>query len=95
MEITMKFLENTHNKEGVELYTFVLGEKELEILAKLSGQALKYTPKTFENMQYEARLRNIAKEFAYVYAESKEDKTFRRGKKYKDWCVRFAKLLKI
>lgn len=94
----MKFKGIHKTKSGAELYEFVVGVKELEILARLTGQAFMYTPKTFENSQYRSRLGTITKTFAKTYSDSvdaSEDKKISKGKRYKDYGRRLAKLLKL
>lgn len=65
----MRYDGKTKNSECTTIYTFSVGEGELEILAKLMQISYDNVPKTFETMQYRGRVRNMHKVFGQVFVE--------------------------
>lgn len=61
--------------KDIPVYLFSVGKQELEILVKLTQQALDNTPKVIEIMNYRGRLRNIAVNFGKVWVQEIKGKT--------------------
>lgn len=70
----MKYESKKMLGSGNTGFNCLFGAQELEMLAGMAYNALKYTPKTTENQIYRARLKTLAEQLGDIYKKEVQGK---------------------